>query len=276
MSGKQFEDWSSRHVRLRFEMMASALLLAAFAFVDQPLKTSSILPIDLEKVGPTTLFWIVTCFYAVTFVHFLVRTQTETAAIRDDIGRVETLLQNIDHAKRGVIDRITRLNSDDLRNSIDRCDDALAKLVLNGPFPSDEVSRMIKKLEAMMPVLSKTRSAEEVAWLAELQELAKIAKSFEYLPEIADAIKQASRPLREDFVAFRHLLKDEIPNTAQQANDRIHIDFAALKALESRFNRGRNMISFERLILSCWFPAGLSFAIVSVAVTEQVGVASIC
>lgn len=97
-------DWSSRHVRLRFELMISAILIAAYALYDAVPGTTALLPIDLEKSGieTETIVGVLLVFYLVTLLHFYVRTRTELDAINSSSLSISEYIAEMKSAREAL------------------------------------------------------------------------------------------------------------------------------------------------------------------------------
>lgn len=254
------DDWSSRHVRLRFELMAASLLLAAFAFVENPINTSVILPVNLEQVDPAWLFTIVACFYGYTFVHFWTRTALERARIAgafDHITELTTAIQSVtDNAKQSYdvknADAIKKLSSEHIAviaNFVHHLNDTLTAIERHSGFLVEQLSS-VKTLD---------QSSEEmhVSRMSDLVERQK----FQYSQWTEKANEQMQ--FYDDLQAY---FKTGLHRSIEDANAKVLADFAGVEAMKREFLSYRNHMGFERMLMSCYIPASISLFITAASI----------
>lgn len=100
-------DWSSKHTRIRAEMVISALLVFAVASLGIEAAETSLFPFDLSQLNPDLVIFGFFIWWLTSTLHFVVRTLTEYRSvfgvadeIRGITDRIETLSTNVTESLR--------------------------------------------------------------------------------------------------------------------------------------------------------------------------------
>ncbi|MDW9891169.1 hypothetical protein GOC28_11965 [Sinorhizobium meliloti] len=278
-SRKQESDegrhWSSRHVRLRAEMMITSVLIFTFSFFSEPLKPSILLPINYDNVPQGYILAGLYGFFGYSFAHFIVKTIAERPLI----------ISKIAEEVHDVLDRI--------RSTRERLDQDLALMVPPSTF---SLSEYVEDLKAELKNYP-TQSIQHDEIMQSLQRLQSQIKSYtpdqiqmdggvdnalrgvhdritDYLrdmkmmtPVIANGIEKIER-LDANTKNILQRLNTEFCTAVQVSNKGLNRECRSLGDIYRRIKKENRALSFDAIWLSCYIPGTLALALVLLSIIQ--------
>ncbi|WP_438752081.1 hypothetical protein [Pararhizobium sp. O133] len=276
---KNEKDWSGRHVRLRFELFITSLLISTFVFYHTELKPSALLPIDLSHIPQNIVLAVLYAFFIYTLIHFWIRTETERLGISQETAEINGALQNIISAKQNFDTSLGPLDPASVLDFLQILDGKIS--TLSESFAAE--SAAMSKYKRLYDRLEGARAAPDEANTTGMDESGKRRENIEELTidvlqtegKLASARSREDRAAEEHLRALRIHLKEmtEVMHTGaaqavQNANKQLKMDVHVLNTIRRNFLLARNSFTWERMWASCYLPAGISTVLVVCSLTK--------
>lgn len=267
------EDWSGRHVRLRFELFVTALLISTFVFYDAKLRPSILLDLSADTIPSIHILVALYLFYGYTLVSFILRTQIERISVTDEQAEVERTLKSILDTREAMRQTLVPLETrhlvaqfHELKIKIEQLSDSYEGN--SGAMNHCEMLRArLSKMRTATPDPNTTRMDEAGMRLQEIKMVEGDLRSAEdtVIQRRTSADRAAEEILRDvsqkvsDLAA---LIEHGAPRAFAEANAKLGIDLGGFEKIRRNFALAVNAFSWDRMWVSCFVPAGVSTALV--------------
>ncbi|MBD9635981.1 hypothetical protein IB277_06690 [Ensifer sp. ENS07] len=278
-SNRKSVDWSARHVRLRFELILTASLIAVYSFYDAQLKTSALLPIDFSKVPITIQMGALYAFYFYTLLHFFIRTETERRDISSSLARVDETISRISSTREELQRKISPYREPGLSEKLEHWAAKLGDFREQSSAYRSDLEKIEKALQRWKGFLDKlpdgagkdVLSPDRESFKKFIYETVSVNESVLAATLINndkgdDLLKQICGILKE----IRSFTNDSLGAAIDEANASLISEVAMLKKVNRDFLLGRTAFAWERMWASCWIPALVSFLLVSSSILRSV------
>lgn len=271
-SNRQSADWSARHVRLRFELILTASLIAAYTFYGAQLKSSALLPVDFSKVPVTVQLLALYAFYFYTLCHFAIRTETERRDIWGSLSRVDQTIARITSTREALHRQFDPYRDPELSDRLRDWSSKLRNFGEQSAAYKSNLEQVKEKLQQMQEFLNNFPDGgrkglfdpERESFRRFLHEAISdnenvLAINLANNSKGDTSIQEIRRLLEE----MRTFIDSRFNAAIDKANASLIGEVGMLKKINRDFLLGRTAFAWERMWASCWIPALVSVILVA-------------
>lgn len=267
-----FTDWSARHVRMRFELVGSAVVLFLFAFYDVKMSTTSLFPISFQNVAESHLFSGVAIFYVFVLVHFYFRTKSEESSLRRSHGRVRDAIAKLKQT-RNELDRELENVSSSVMTYLDSVKLDAQKDAEGFRFFMQEYQTVGSVLRVEQEIL---QSAPDIhnppnEAIHDLKRRIKTAVEDAFPESRMKTLVQEKEAVLKGIEEIERHVEKRIPEVIKKASQENLTTFSELQKTEMRFEKDREALYLENFVFSCYAPVIASVVLFIFAVGKYWG-----
>ncbi|WP_144223479.1 hypothetical protein [Mesorhizobium amorphae] len=271
-------DWSGRHVRLRFELVAVSLLL--FLVTHYPLKPNKsasaiiFLPFEAFDVPPGLFTAALIALWVYLALHFFARTFDEYSVINRHTAVIKEILGEVELASRNAKNALEQMRMDGV---IQRVDNALSMFETSEKLTASEMlSQHVADMSEQADRLAKTFEENPglaTASIPTRDQLQRLVADLQGAPPqrllgLMRGAEGALEQLRQEMVLYRGFLANEIPNAVEPLVDKLNNSVKRLDKIDSIFKTGLRVRGLERHVFSVALPGIVSLALFVLSVVE--------